>query len=115
MTKSIQYFLVIAVFSNILFAQGDDFDSKYYNETIYLQQGFLGPKYMMGGNSYSVVSIGGELNRYPDSAELYSKYKFMRIVSLGLIFAGPLASVAIMGPGGGEGPNEATMSIYLGS
>ncbi len=78
----------MVIILNMLPAQVDDFDSRYYNETFYLQQGFLGPKYMMGGNSYSLVSIGEELNRYPDSAELYSKNKFMRLLSLGLIIAG---------------------------
>ena len=88
MKNKIKLLLVIAIFVGLLSAQGDEFDSKYYNETIYLQQGFLGPKYIMGGNSYLLVSIGEELNRYPDSAELYSKNKFMRLLSLGLIIAG---------------------------
>ena len=68
--KTIKSLLVMVIILNMLSAQVDDFDSRYYNETIYLQQGFLGPKYMMGGNSYSLVTIGGELNRYPDSGEL---------------------------------------------
>jgi hypothetical protein len=88
MRKTVQYFLLLTVITIFLPAQGDEFDSKYYNETIYHQQGFLGPKYMMGGNSYLLVSIGEELNRYPDSAELYSKNKFMRLLSLGMIIAG---------------------------
>ena len=105
----------MVIFSNMLPAQVDDFDSKYYNETIYLQQGFLGPKYMMGGNSYSLVTIGGELNKYPDSAELYSKYKFMRLVSMGLMVAGPILSVGMTGPGGGEDLDDTYMSVFIGS
>ena len=105
----------MVIFSNMLPAQVDDFDSKYYNETIYLQQGFLGQKYMMGGNSYSLVTIGGELNRYPDSGELYRKYKFMRLVSLGLLVAGPILSVGMTGPGWGEDLDDTYMSVFIGS
>jgi hypothetical protein len=50
--KTIKSLLVMVIILNMLPAQVDDFDSRYYNETIYLQQGFLGPKYMMGGNSH---------------------------------------------------------------
>jgi hypothetical protein len=70
---------------------------------------------MMGGNSYSLVTIGGELNRYPDSGELYSKYKFMRLVGMGLIVAGPILSVGMTGPGGGEGLDDTYMSAFIGS
>ncbi len=115
MKNKIKLLLVIAIFVGLLSAQGDEFDSKYYNETIYLQQGFLGPKYMIGGNSYSLVTIGGELNKYPDSAELYSKYKFMRLVGMGLMFAGPILSVGMTGPGGGEGLDDTYMSAFIGS
>ena len=113
--KTIKSLLVMVIFSNMLLAQVDDFDSKYYNETIYLQQGFLGPKYMMGGNSYSLVTIGGELNRYTNSGELYMKYKFMRLVSIGLMVAGPILSVGMTGPGGGEDLDDTYMSVFLGS
>ncbi len=115
MKNKIKLLLVIAIFVGLLSAQGDEFDSKYYNETIYLQQGFLGPKYMMGGSSYSLITIGGELNKYPDSAELYSKYKFMRLVGMGLMFAGPILSVGMTGPGGGEGLDDTYMSVFIGS
>ena len=113
--ETIKSLLVMVIFSNMLPAQVDDFDSKYYNETIYLQQGFLGPKYMMGGNSYSLVTIGGELNKYPDSAELYSKYKFMRLVSMGLMVAGPILSVGMTGSGGGEDFDDTYISVMIGS
>ena len=105
----------MVIILNMLPAQVDDFDSRYYNETIYLQQGFLGPKYMMGGNSYSLVTIGGELKRYTDSGELYRKYKFMRLVSMGLIFAGPILSVGMTGPGWGEDLDDTYMSVFIGS
>jgi len=113
--KTIKSLLVMVIILNMLPAQVDDFDSKYYNETIYLQQGFLGPKYMMGGNSYSLVTIGGELNRYTDSGELYRKYKFMRLVSMGLMVAGPILSVGMTGPGGGEDLDDTYMSVFIGS
>lgn len=113
--KTIKLLLVMIIFSILLPAQGDDFDSKYYNETIYLQQGFLGPKYMMGGSSYSLMTIGGELNRYSDSAELYSQYKFMRLVSMGLMVAGPIASAGLTRPGGGEDMDDTFMSVFIGS
>ena len=115
MKNKIKLLLVIAIFVGLLSAQGDEFDSKYYNETIYLQQGFLGPKYMMGGNSYLLVTIGGELKRYTDSGELYRKYKFMRLVSLGLLVAGPILSVGMTGPGGGEDLDDTYMSVFIGS
>ena len=115
MKNKIKLLLVIAIFVGLLSAQGDEFDSKYYNETIYLQQGFLGPKYMMGGNSYSLVTIGGELKRYTDSGELYRKYKFMRLVSMGLIFTGPILSVGMTGPGWGEDLDDTYMSVFIGS
>ncbi|MGY8780376.1 MAG: hypothetical protein ACKVJJ_01785 [Fidelibacterota bacterium] len=113
--KTIKSLLAIVIFGGLLSAQGDEFDSKYYNETIYLQQGFLGPKYMMGGNSYLLVTIGGELKRYTDSGELYRKYKFMRLVSLGLFYAGPILSVGMTGPGGGEDLRDTYMSLFIGS
>ena len=113
--ETIKSLLVMVIFSNMLPAQVDDFDSKYYNETIYLQQGFLGQKYMMGGNSYSLVTIGGELKRYTDSGELYRKYKFMRLVSMGLMVAGPILSVGMTGPGGGEDLDDTYMSVIIGS
>ena len=105
----------MVIILNMLPAQVDDFDSRYYNETIYLQQGFLGTKYMVGGNSYSLVTIGGELKRYTDSGELYRKYKFMRLVSMGLIFAGPILSVGMTGPGWGEDLDDTYMSVFIGS
>ena len=105
----------MVIILNMLPAQVDDFDSRYYNETIYLQQGFLGPKYMMGGNSYSMVTIGGELKRYTDSGELYRKYKFMRLVSMGLMVAGPILSVGMTGPGGGEDLDDTYISVIIGS
>jgi hypothetical protein len=107
--KTIKSLLVMVIILNMLPAQVDDFDSRYYNETIYLQQGFLGP------NSYSLVTIGGELKRYTDSGELYRKYKFMRLVSMGLIFAGPILSVGMTGPGGEEGLDDTYMSVFIGS
>ena len=113
--KTIKSLLVMVIILNMLPAQVDDFDSRYYNETIYLQQGFLGPKYMMGGNSYSLVTIGGELKRYTDSGELYRKYKFMRLVSMGLMVAGPILSVGMTGPGGGEDLDDTYMSVIIGS
>jgi hypothetical protein len=115
MRKTVQYFLLLTVITIFLPAQGDEFDSKYYNETIYHQQGFLGPKYMMGGNSYSLVTIGGELNRFPYSGELYRKYKFMRLVGMGLMVAGPILSVGMTGPGGGEDLDDTYMSVFIGS
>ena len=105
----------MVIILNMLPAQVDDFDSRYYNETIYLQQGFLGPKYMMGGNSYLLVTIGGELKRYTDSGELYRKYKFMRLVSMGLMVAGPILSVGMTGPGGGEDLDDTYISVIIGS
>ena len=113
--KTIKSLLVMVIILNMLPAQVDGFDSRYYNETIYLQQGFLWPKYIMGENSYSLVTIGGELNRYPDSGELYRKYKFMRLVSLGLLVAGPILSVGMTGPGGGEDLDDTYMSVFIGS
>lgn len=70
---------------------------------------------MMGGNSYSLVTIGGELNRFPYSGELYRKYKFMRLVGMGLMVAGPILSVGMTGPGGGEDLDDTYMSVFIGS
>ena len=39
----------------------------------------------------------------------------MRLVSMGLIFAGPILSVGMTGPGGGEDLDVTYMSVFIGS
>ena len=39
----------------------------------------------------------------------------MRLVGMGLIVAGPILSVGMTGPGGGEGLDDTYMSVFIGS
>ena len=95
---------------NFLSAQDKDFDTHYYNGTIYIQQGVFGQKYIKGGESSPLISIGRELNRYPETEELYSKYLFMRILGMGILITGPLLSSVLL-----ENDPGSFMTVYLGS
>ena len=64
-------FLLIIFSVCIVFGQDTDFETQYYYDTIYLLQGFMGQKYVKGGESFPLMSLGSELKRYPESQELY--------------------------------------------
>ena len=66
-------FLLIIFSVCIVFGQDTDFETQYYYDTIYLQQGFMGQKYVKGGESFPLMSLGSELKQYPESQELYEK------------------------------------------
>jgi len=103
-------FLLIIFSVCIVFGQDTDFETQYYYDTIYLQQGFLGQKYVKGGESFPLMSLGSELKRYPESQELYEKYFFMRMLGLGALIIGPIASSALINT-----DESSFISVYLGS
>ena len=104
-----KYLLIILAIS-VVFGQDTDFESKYYYDTIYLQQGFMGQQFVKGGESFSLNSIRKEMDLYPESSQLYDKYFFMRMVGLGLVLLGPMASSVLM-----ESDESSFISVYLGS
>ena len=106
-----KYLLIIFTLSVVL-GQNTDFEAEYYYDTIYLQQGFMGQKYVKGGELFPLISLGSELKRYPESQELYEKYFFMRILGMGLVFAGPLLSGVLMESGSLSGE---FITVYVGS
>ena len=106
-----KYLLIIFTLS-VVFGQNTDFEAEYYYDTIYLQQGFMGQKYVKGGELFPLISLGSELKRYPESQELYEKYFFMRILGMGLVFAGPLLSGVLMESGSLSGE---FITVYVGS
>jgi hypothetical protein len=103
-------FLLIIFSVCIVFGQDTDFETQYYYDTIYLQQGFMGQKYVKGGESFPLMSLGSELKRYPESQELYEKYLFMRMLGLGALIIGPIASSALINT-----DESSFISVYLGS
>ena len=103
-------FLLIIFSVCIVFGQDTDFETQYYYDTIYLQQGFMGQKYVKGGESFPLMSLGSELKRYPESQELYEKYLFMRMLGLGALIIGPVASSALINT-----DESSFISVYLGS
>ena len=104
-------FLLIIFSVCIVFGQDTDFETQYYYDTIYLQQGFIGQKkYVKGGESFPLMSLGSELKRYPESQELYEKYFFMRMLGLGALIIGPIASSALINT-----DESSFISVYLGS
>ena len=103
-------FLLIIFSVCIVFGQDTDFETQYYYDTIYLQQGFMGQKYVKGGESFPLMSLGSELKRYPESQELYEKYLFMRMLGLGALIIGPIASSALINT-----DETSFISVYLGS
>lgn len=103
-------FLLIIFSVCIVFGQDTDFETQYYYDTIYLQQVFLGQKYVKGGESFPLMSLGSELKRYPESQELYEKYFFMRMLGLGALIIGPIASSALINT-----DESSFISVYLGS
>jgi len=103
-------FLLIIFSVCIVFGQDTDFETQYYYDTIYLQQGFMGQKYVKGGESFPLMSLGSELKRYPESQELYEKYFFMRMLGLGALIIGPIASSALINT-----DESSFISVYLGS
>ena len=103
-------FLLIIFSVCIVFGQDTDFETQYYYDTIYLQQGFMGQKYVKGGESFPLMSLGSELKRYPESQELYEKYFFMRMLGLGALIIGPVASSALVNTDA-----SSFISVYLGS
>ena len=56
------------------------------------------------------MSLGSELKRYPESQELYEKYFFMRMLGLGALIIGPIASSALINT-----DESSFISVYLGS
>ena len=103
-------FLLIIFSVCIVFGQDTDFETQYYYDTIYLQQGFMGQKYVKEGESFPLMSLGSELKRYPESQELYEKYFFMRMLGLGALIIGPIASSALINT-----DESSFISVYLGS
>ena len=103
-------FLLIIFSVCIVLGQDTDFETQYYYDTIYLQQGFMGQKYVKGGESFPLMSLGSELKRYPESQELYEKYFFMRMLGLGALIIGPIASSALINT-----DESSFISVYLGS
>ena len=103
-------FLLIIFSVCIVFGQDTDFETQYYYDTIYLQQGFMGQKYVKGGESFPLMSLGSELKRYPESQELYEKYFFMRMLGLSALIIGPIASSALINT-----DESSFISVYLGS
>ncbi|HIC38051.1 MAG TPA: hypothetical protein EYO79_01125 [Candidatus Marinimicrobia bacterium] len=103
-------FLLIIFSVCIVFGQDTDFETQYYYDTIYLQQGFMRQKYVKGGESFPLMSLGSELKRYPESQELYEKYFFMRMLGLGALIIGPIASSALINT-----DESSFISVYLGS
>ena len=103
-------FLLIIFSVCIVFGQDTDFETQYYYDTIYLLQGFMGQKYVKGGESFPLMSLGSELKRYPESQELYEKYFFMRMLGLGALIIGPIASSALINT-----DESSFISVYLGS
>ena len=103
-------FLLIIFSVCIVFGQDTDFETQYYYDTIYLQQGFMGQKYVKGGESFPLMSLGSELKRYPESQELYEKSFFMRMLGLGALIIGPVASSALVNT-----DESSFISVYLGS
>ena len=103
-------FLLIIFSVCIVFGQDTDFETQYYYDTIYLQQGFMGQKYVKGGESFPLMSLGSELKRYLESQELYEKYFFMRMLGLGALIIGPIASSALINT-----DESSFISVYLGS
>lgn len=95
---------------SFLIGQDTDFDEMYNYNTIYLQQGFMGQKYVKGGESFSLASLGSELNRYPEAGDLYEKSFMMRILGLGALIIGPVTSSALV-----EKDPSSFLTIYLGS
>ena len=95
---------------SLLSAQDVDFDTRYHDNTIYLQQGLLGMKYIKNGKSYPLLGISSELSRYPESKEIYQKHLFMRVLSLGALLGGPLLSTTLI-----KNDPSSFITISLGS
>ena len=104
-----KYLLIIFSLS-VVFGQDTDFEVEYYYDTIYLQQGFMGQKYVKGGESFPIISLGSELKRYPESQELYEKYFIMNMLGLGMIFEATMVSSVLM-----DADESSFISVYLGS
>ena len=104
-----KYLLIIFSIS-IVFGQDADFEEKYYYDTIYLQQGFMGQQFVKGGESFPIRSLGKELKQFPESSELYEKSFFMRMLGMGLVLLGPMASSVLM-----ESDESSFISVYFGS
>jgi len=95
---------------SVLFAQSTDFETQYYYDAIYLQQGFFGQKYVKGGESFHLRSIRKEMDQYQESSDLYEKSFIMRMLGLGALIIGPVASSALV-----EKDPSSFLTIYLGS
>lgn len=94
--KNLLICLLVVVSVTFLSAQSVDFEAQYHDNTIYLQQGLLGMKYIKSGKSYPLLGISSELFHYPESRELYKKYLFMRLLSLGVLLGGPIISTSLI-------------------
>jgi hypothetical protein len=107
-------YLLIIFFLSVVFGQDTDFETEYFYDTIYLQQGFMGQKYVKGGESFPLMYLGSELKRFPEAQELFEKYFFMRILGQGLLIAGPVLSGILMES---SGPNQVMsfFPLYVGS
>ena len=104
-----KYLLIIFSIS-IVFGQDADFEEKYYYDTIYLQQGFMGQQFVKGGESFPIRSLGKELKQFPESSELYEKSFMMRMLGSVVVLLGPMASSVLM-----ESDESSFISVYFGS
>lgn len=95
---------------SILIGQDADFDLTYNYNTIYLQQGLLGQTFVKGGESYSLATLGSELNQYPEAGDLYEKSFMMRMLGIGALIIGPVASSALVNT-----DESSFISVYLGA
>ncbi len=103
-------YIVTIITVSVLFAQNTDFETQYYYETIYLQQGFFGQRYVKGGESFPLKSIRKEMDLYPESSQLYGKSFFMSMVGIGAFVLGPVASSVLV-----ETDESSFLSVYIGS
>ena len=110
MNKNLPICLLIAVGLKFLSAQNVDFEVRYHDNTIYLQQGFFGMKYVKGEQSYPLSGLRVELSRYPESKELYEKHLFVRVLSVGVLLAGPILGATLM-----EKDPTSFVTVYFGS
>lgn len=103
-------YIVTIITISVLFAQNTDFETQYYYETIYLQQGFFGQRYIKGGESFPLKSIRKEMDLYPESSQLYGKSFIMSMVGIGAFVLGPVASSFLV-----ETDESSFLSVYIGS
>ena len=104
-------YIVTIITVSVLFAQNTDFETQYYYETIYLQQGFItGQKYVKGGESFPLRSLRKEMDQYQESSDLYDKSFMMRLLGRAALTIGPVASSALVNT-----DESSFLSVYIGS